>query len=760
MKRLLSGFGLSVLLALVLWQAATAQEVVPPFETAECPFPIPIAYRIDCGFVSVPEDRSQPGSPLIKIGVALVHSRADQPAPDPIFFLNGGPGGALVAALPNMLSGFDPLLSVRDVVFFDQRGAGWSQPSLVCPEVEALKIAELKGQPFSLEESLAPYLACRDRLLGAGVNVAAYNTTENAADVDDLRRVLGYEQVNLFGVSYGTMLAQVIVRDYPDHIRSAVLDSAYPIWEYVMADAPASLTHYFETIFANCANDFVCRSAYPDLPAVFAQLSDRVRQQPIVFANSDPVTQEAFTTTIDHVGLIGWLIYTNPRQVPGLIYDLRDADVTSIVTAQLAMLKEAHRPQWPLSEGMKTTVLCQLRLAQVTPQQMTDSSARYATAPWANATNAANMALCAQWPTRPIDAREAVPLQTNVPLLVIGGEYDPGSPPRYAETIAAASDQGYAFIVPEAGHAALISADPCANGIVYSFLNDPLRRPQSECLQNTRHPGFSLRAALSRPVITLLSVVLLGVLAWSGWRGLQNFRHQLHGWTWLISLRLLGWWPVVASAALVGLALLTSTTDVTPLSAARCVETIVPLLAAVQAAFLFSPEDEPGLEVALACRRPLAWTVLERLLCLFVLQGGVALIGSAIAVRLTGENFGVAIARWLAPLLVLVGIALCLTLMTRLPMMSLGLVVILWSGLMLASEQLIGVWPFLWPIGLYLQPEQPDFLLNRLCLILIGLWLIRLAVTYFIRDEERVLLGGRSKSRSGPRLRRAREEQR
>jgi pimeloyl-ACP methyl ester carboxylesterase len=758
-KKLLVGVGLSLILSVWLWQAATAQEVVLPFETAECPFPIPIGYRIDCGYVSVPEDRAQPNSPQIKIGVALVHSRAAQPAPDPIFFLNGGPGGALIAALPNMLSGFDPMLSVRDVVFFDQRGAGWSQPSLVCPETAEIKIEALQGKQFSLEESLTPYLACRDRLQGAGVNVAVYNTTENAADVDDLRRALGYEQINLFGVSYGTMLAQVIVRDYADYIRSAVLDSAYPIWEYVMADAPASLMHYLDTIFANCANDFVCRTAYPDLPTVFAQLADRVRQQPIVFSNSDPITQEAFTTTIDHVGLIGWLIYTNPRQVPGLIYDLRDGEVASIVTAQQAMLKEAYRPQWPLSEGMKTTVLCQLRLAQVTPQQMIESNARDATAPWANATNAANMALCAQWPTRPIDAREATRLQTEVPLLVIGGEYDAGSPPRYAETIAAASDHGYAFVVPEAGHAALISADPCANGIVYSFLNDPLRKPQSECLKNTRHPGFSLRAALSRPVITLLSMALLGVLGWSGWRGMQSFRRQPHGGSWRISWRLLGWWPVVASAALVGLALLTSTSDVTPLSAARCVETIVPLLAAVQAAFLFSPEDEPGLEVTLACRRPLAWTILERLMWLLLAQGSVALIGSSIAVELTGENFGVAIARWLAPLLVLVGIALCLTLMTRLPMMSLGLVVILWSGLMLASEQLIGVWPFLWPIGLYLQPEQPDYWPNRIFLILIGLWLIRLAVTYFIRDEERVLLGGRSKSRSGPRLRRAREEQ-
>ena len=141
-------------------------------------------------------------------------------------------------------------------------------------------------------------------------------------------------------------------------------------------------------------------------------------------------------------------------------------------------------------------------------------------------------------------------------------------------------------------------------------MNDPVRKPQSECLKNTHHPGFSLRAALSRPLIALLSMGLLSVLAWSGWRGAESFRRQPRGWSWRISLRLSGWWPVAASAVLVGLAVVFPGRDATPLSAARCVETIVPLLAGVQAAFLFSPEDEPGLEVTLACRRPLAWTTL------------------------------------------------------------------------------------------------------------------------------------------------------
>ncbi len=753
-KRLLLGVGLSLIVTLGLWRSVMAREAVPPpaavppFEKADCPFPIPIGYRVDCGSVSVPEDRSQTNSPLIKIGVALVHSTSAQPAPDPIFFLNGGPGGALVASLPNMLPGFDPLLSTRDVIFFDQRGAGWSQPSLICPEIEEMKIESLK-RVLSMEDSLAVYRACRDRLQQADINVAAYNTVENAADVDVLRRALGYEQINLLGVSYGTMLAQVIVRDYPDHIRSAILDSAYPIWEYVMAEAPASLNHYFDTVFTNCEKDLVCRTAYPEVRSIFVQLIDRVEQQPIVFTNTDPIAHDTFTTTIDASALIGWLVYTTPRELPGVIYDLRDGEVAAIVQAQQARLKDAYRPQWPLSEGMKASVLCQLRLTQVTSRQMADAAAQYVTASWANASNAAHMALCARWPTRSIDARDATPLHTDVPLLIIGGEYDAGSPPRYAETIAAATTHGYAFIVPEAGHAALISADPCATGIVYAFLNDPLRKPRSECLANTRHPGFSLRAALSRPMITILSVVLLGVLAWSGWQGVQSFRHQPHGWTWHVSLRLLGWWPVAASAVLVALALLSDMLESTPISIARAVETIVPWLAAVQAAFLFSPEDEPALEVTLACRRPIARTMLERLAWLFTLQGSVAWIGSVVAAGMTGESLSVVVIRWLAPLVIFVGLALCLTLLTRQPALSIGLLIVVWCGLMLASEQLITLWPFLWPIGVYLQPNRPDYALNRLFLILIGLWLIRLGLTYFVRDEERVLLGGRRKSKKG-----------
>ena len=185
-----------------------------------------------------------------------------------------------------------------------------------------------------------------------------------------------------------------------------------------------------------------------------------------------------------------------------------------------------------------------------------------------------------------------------------------------------------------------------------------------------------------------------------------------------------------------------------PLEPRRMIETIVPLLAGVHAAFLFSPEDEPGLEVTLACRRPLAWTILERLAWLLALQGGVALIGSVLIVGTTGETLFIAVSRWITPLVFFVGLGMCLTLMTRQAVISVGLITVLWCGLMLASEVLVKQWPFLWPIGLYLQPDEASYWLNRLFLSLCGLELIHLAATYFIRDDERVLLGSSRRQRS------------
>ncbi|MCA9925859.1 MAG: alpha/beta fold hydrolase, partial [Anaerolineales bacterium] len=221
----------------------------PVFETAACQFDEPEGHDVTCGYLIVPEDRSQPNK-TIRLHVAIFASESDNPAPDPVVYLEGGPGGDALEAMPFTFDdNFAPLLADRDVIIFDQRGTGYSEPSLACPEsIEA--DLDIIDEVVPLEEeidiSLDAAAACYNRLVDEGVNLAAYNSLENAADVNDLRIALGYDEWNLYGISYGTKLAMTTMRDHPEGIRSVILDSPYPLSVSLTEDFPANAARAFD----------------------------------------------------------------------------------------------------------------------------------------------------------------------------------------------------------------------------------------------------------------------------------------------------------------------------------------------------------------------------------------------------------------------------------------------------------------------------------------------------------------------------------
>ena len=255
-------------------------------------------------------------------------------------------------------------------------------------------------------------------------------------------------------------------------------------------------------------------------------------------------------------------------------------------------------------------------------------------------------------------------------------------------------------------------------------------------------------------VYLLLLVVLpllAGAAGWAGWRAL-GYRRLPH--TVPTSVRLIPWAPVLGSAALgVVTALVRDPDSADVFGPARMVATVVPLVAAMQAAFLFSPDDEPGLEVVLACPRPLAWTVVERLALLLAGQGTAALLGGLAASAVTQTSALEGVLAWAVPLVVLSAAAQAITLSTRQPLFSVGIILLLWFGMVWNSGPgggfLLARWPHLWPLHLYLDPGHPDFWLNRVALLLAGLNLVVLTAAHLLRDEERVLLGGRPAARGG-----------
>ena len=144
-----------------------------------------IAAISDCGYVTVPEFHSQPNGPTIQVAVVRTRSTGDNPAPDPLFMEQGGPGDSTIFIFPafilNVAPNLQAILDSRDMVFVEQRGTFYSRPSLVCPEEVEHDIQVVKG--LAEENDKDWLIACRDRLLAEGVNFNAFNSIENAADM-------------------------------------------------------------------------------------------------------------------------------------------------------------------------------------------------------------------------------------------------------------------------------------------------------------------------------------------------------------------------------------------------------------------------------------------------------------------------------------------------------------------------------------------------------------------------------------------------
>jgi pimeloyl-ACP methyl ester carboxylesterase len=310
------------MLALLLsfGQAVDAQDR-PFFEEDVCPFYVPLTFEVDCGYLSVPENRQDPDSPMIQLAVAII--RGESPAPEPIIYLEGGPGGSALTGFYYWLE--SPFTPDYDVILFDQRGIGYSTPRLECP---------IPGEDTTYEEDAE---ICRELLEDEGIDLAMYTSANSAADIEDLRIALGYDQINLFGVSYGTRLALTYMRDFPDAIRSVILDSAYPPQVNGYEEQPINALSAFQALFNGCADDQACNAAFPDLENVFYQLVDSANQTPLV--NEE---EELEWTGDDLVNILFDSMYDTELipYLPALIYKASKGDTALLVDLEYGELGE------------------------------------------------------------------------------------------------------------------------------------------------------------------------------------------------------------------------------------------------------------------------------------------------------------------------------------------------------------------------------------------------------------------------------------
>ncbi len=470
----------------------------PTFEEADCPFSLPLeAAEVRCGYVAVPLDRNQADSPTIRLAVAVFVAETDTPAPDPLIYLDGGPGGR---TLDTVVFNYDrlikPHLAYRDVIVFDQRGIGFSEPNLECEELKAFNFALFEdNRPIDdiLEDYRDVVQRCREEL-SARIDLNAINSTQNAADVADIMDALGYESYNLYGISYGTMLAQYVIRDHSEKIRSVVLDSNVPLTIDLYELIPLNFERALNTLQEACALNTECNTNYPDLASVLDTLYDELNANPIIIEITNPLDGASYNVYVNGDRLLNTIfsaLYSADTfpLIPRTIYDLQQGNTTLL--SQLLLLDIIDLSF--STDAMYAAVMCNDEIGFNDPNEYADNiAATRAILQSLYSTNIQNFFwLCELFDDgqQPQDIDNQV-VQSDIPTLVMSGAFDPITPPEWGDLIAEGFSNSYVYVYPNAGHGASISSE-CATQMLIAFLNDPTTPPDDSCI-NTLAVSFNV----------------------------------------------------------------------------------------------------------------------------------------------------------------------------------------------------------------------------------------------------------------------------
>ena len=471
------------------------------YQPAACRFVLPEEMvegeDVECGYLTVEERREVDHSPqarLIRLAVAVFHPPGGATQPDPVIYLSGGPGAS---ALELMRYQFDfmslPVFAAdRDLVMFDQRGVGLSQPALDCPMFDELSLDLLDRQVDSRQVDdqeivnlfLETLVGCQAELSQVA-ELSAYNTKASAADVNDLRQALGYQQVNLWGGSYGTRLALEVMRRYPEGLRSVVLDAVYPPDVDLYTEAPANFNRALERLFEACAHNSVCNQAYPDLRAVFFETVARLDANPVLREIENPFTGEEYQAWMDGNTLLALtfqLLYDSKIRylIPQYIYAANQGDYTAFdrIRGNLMGLMKVS------SRGMMFSVQCHEELTFSSMEEFRLAMTRYPElGSMYESALLGGLAYeaCELWGAGRAEASANQPVYSDIPTLVMNGEFDPITPPAWGMHAAETLRKSFVYEYPGIGHGASV-AEGCPSRMMVAFLEDPDAAPSDDCI--------------------------------------------------------------------------------------------------------------------------------------------------------------------------------------------------------------------------------------------------------------------------------------
>ena len=410
-----------------------------------------------CAPFQVPENWDAPDSSRkIDLRVALIASNAALAERDLVVLLAGGPGQSAVDVWPQTAAAFAPLLRHRHVLLLDQRGTGGSN-ALTC------KADHSSEQEFDLDKIAEQTRACLEQV-GAHADPRYYTTGMALRDLEALRQALAAPQLNLVGVSYGTRVAQQYVRAYPDAVRSVVLDSAVPNEQVLGSEFAINLDASLQAQFAACTATPSCAKAFGDPWASLHRLREALAAKAEQVAYRDPKTDTVKSMRLDAhtLALLARMYAYAPETsalLPLSIAQALQGDYAPLAS-QVQML--SGQLEGLSDNAMQLSVLCSEDIDLLEPSPRDADTLLGGTLVEAFRTQ------CAVWPHGTRAADFHAPLVSDKPVLILAGEFDPVTPPRYGEQILKTLSNGRLLVAQGQGHS--VMGRGCLPKLVGSFV--------------------------------------------------------------------------------------------------------------------------------------------------------------------------------------------------------------------------------------------------------------------------------------------------
>ena len=452
---------------------------------------IPNGQDFAFGYLEVLENRQKAQSKTIRFPVYIFKSRNPNPQKDPIIYTVGGPGYSTMPSAPYMK--YYKYLDDRDFILVEQRGNKYAQPHLDCPEwTKTLNESMIGGydSKTSTEQLSQSAMKCRERLFNNGIDLDGYNTNEIAADINDLVDVLGIKQYNLLTISYSTKIAQVLMRDYPERIRSVVMDSPLPLEVNYDEESVDNLMSSIDALLTDCENNQSCNSKFPDSKERFYSFLREKSQHPLILEIENPKDGEKVKFYLEGKDIITLCSSASTDELPYLPLMINRLLNNDFETIENELIKLFEGPGNGDGIGMRLSVWCSEENPFNDQTKVQEQIEKYDEVKGLSPA-VFEREICDIWNVKAVSQKENLPVKSDIPVFMINGEYDNETPVKWARSMLPNFRNGHHLIFKGWKHTPTTNwGNQCAMQAANDFFNNPEVRPGPSCLDEILGGAF------------------------------------------------------------------------------------------------------------------------------------------------------------------------------------------------------------------------------------------------------------------------------